>query len=802
MLLEGPLASPGASGWALALILALVTAAVIGLSRVPADRRAPALFALGFRLAAVFLAWSFLALEPAWVQVRSESQQSRILLALDLSSSMETTDPQRGRDEKLRLAQALGLAEEHGDPVDRLTRADIARRLLAEAPVNLLSRLAEAHQVELVGFDQELVESPSLIQSAVPSAPGVRDTDMGLPLRHLLQSRTAEAGKPLGVILLSDGQHQRGTNPTEAARELGRRGLPIYAVAIGARQPPTDVSVVELKAPPQAFKNADTAVEARVRLRNLPAQQVTVELTDRGPPATPLARQTIKHTGRDGTHKVRLDFKPAELGLRRLELRVQAQSPGDGAPVERRLPALVRVMEDKVRVLLVDDEARWEHQYLAAALGRDTDVRVDRILFDAPALGLARDDKEREAARLPATRWPEPIPEQEDPLWRYDCIVLGDVAPRHLPRPIEERLERYVAQREGTLIVSAGKRHMPQAYLAVPDDHPLTKLLPVESVRRVAATDGFRLRPTEAASSFPFLQPAEKGVTPERHWADMPELYWGLVGKPRPGATALATAEPVGGKQRIGDTEALLAMQPVGLGKAVWIGIDATWRWRYRVGDRDHHRFWGELIRWAAAEGGTPDRPRIADFGSRSPAYSAGQPAELFLRPGPDAPKLDPRNVRLELLRQRDGRAEAAASIRLAPNDIRPGLWEAKATGLAPGEYRVRLDAPGLAGKVADDDPLRRRDHFTVLPAESGELADLSTNWDLLQSLADGSGGRLFAADEAGQLPSLLARQTTSRERRTEWRPWRDPPYVWWTLGVLLGLLTLEWVVRKSVGLP
>ena len=35
-----------------------------------------------------------------------------------------------------------------------------------------------------------------------------------------------------------------------------------------------------------------------------------------------------------------------------------------------------------------------------------------------------------------------------------------------------------------------------------------------------------------------------------------------------------------------------------------------------------------------------------------------------------------------------------------------------------------------------------------------------------------------------------------------ETRPWQDEPLVWWMLGVLLGLLTLEWGWRKWLDLP
>ena len=45
---------------------------------------------------------------------------------------------------------------------------------------------------------------------------------------------------------------------------------------------------------------------------------------------------------------------------------------------------VVRVADDKARVLLVDGEARWEFQYLRNALARDPRVAVDAVVFRQP----------------------------------------------------------------------------------------------------------------------------------------------------------------------------------------------------------------------------------------------------------------------------------------------------------------------------------------------------------------------------------------------------------------------------------
>ena len=65
--------------------------------------------------------------------------------------------------------------------------------------------------------------------------------------------------------------------------------------------------------------------------------------------------------------------------------------------------------------------------------------------------------------------------------------------------------------------------------------------------------------------------------------------------------------------------------------------------------------------------------------------------------------------------------------------------------------------------------------------------------------------GRRVIAGLAEEIVDRLARRVESKEQRdegSERRPWQDAPMVWWMLGVLLGLLTLEWGWRKWLDLP
>src|SRR5262249_34452163 len=139
----------------------------------------------------------------------------------------------------------------------------------------------------------------------------------------------------------------------------------------------------------------------------------------------------------------------------------------------------VNVSDDQMKVLLIDGEARWEYHYLATALKRDRTLRVKNIVFQQPRLDDRLNAEELDQIGSPR----QSLPAGSDALSEYDCIILGDVSPEQLPPAERSRLEKYVSERGGTLVLVAGKRWMP---LGFPEFEvngqadPLRKLLPIE----------------------------------------------------------------------------------------------------------------------------------------------------------------------------------------------------------------------------------------------------------------------------------------------------------------------------------
>ncbi len=280
-------------------------------------------------------------------------------------------------------------------------------------------------------------------------------------------------------------------------------------------------------------------------------------------------------------------------------------------------------------------------------------------------------------------------------------------------------------------------------------------------------------------------------------WSAFPRIPWVLAGRAKPGATVLATP---GSNSR----DAAIASQPYGLGKVLWIGTNGTWRWRHRVGDDYHHRFWGQVVRWATS-GKLAAGNRYVRFGPTGPRAAEGQGIRIEARIADGVAGVTPDLLiaaRVQRLDPKTGRGagEPVAVVPLAPAAGQPRTYQGTAPPLPTGAYAIRLEVPQLAAALqidADRDgrpiPEARLD---VVVRETSELVELAADRDPLERLAAATGGRVLADHEADQLAPLLHSRTRTITRTEETPLWDHPA----ALILFFSLLTVEWVAPSGWG--
>jgi hypothetical protein len=366
-----------------------------------------------------------------------------------------------------------------------------------------------------------------------------------------------------------------------------------------------------------------------------------------------------------------------------------------------------------------------------------------------------------------------------------------------------------VVDRAGTLVVIAGRRAMPAQFRG----SPLGDLLPVEA-DPAATPDTLEeeyhvvLTPEGRRSVMLRLEPGENENA--RFWATRPPVYWrSPVLAARASAAVLAFAQPpsVVADERVSAhagssaqdrqyqrARPLVVTQQAGLGRVVFLAFDSTWRLRHREGDTYHHRFWGQLLRWATG-GALPAGTALVKLGSDQERYALNESVTVRARLlQPDLSPLLTNEAAVSV--RRDGGLVLRRRLEYI-GDL-PGMYAAEIGQLASGSYTVELEGPEVKAALAAEGLPGLSTSFSVDPAASTEQVDLAADAGLPRIVAEMTGGVAVPVWEASSVVDALRPAEYTVEERADYDLWSS----WPLLAALLGLATAEWVLRKRVGLP
>ena len=236
--------------------------------------------------------------------------------------------------------------------------------------------------------------------------------------------------------------------------------------------------------------------------------------------------------------------------------------------------ALVRVSEDKIRVLFIDGHARWDFRFVKNAIRRDNGLAGRTA--EMPDVVL-----ESEWRRMPSDQKTASLPQTLDDIAEYHSIILGDVSPELLTLAFQDLLIKAVREKGVGLMVEAGQQSMPHKF-----DASFLELLPVRMKPGVAGIEAPVYEPYEILVSADGLVHETMRLYDDpghnhRVWSHMPDYFWcAAAEQAAPAATVLAWNPKLEG--RFGKTP-LIAYHYAGDGKVMFVGTDSTWAWRQNV---------------------------------------------------------------------------------------------------------------------------------------------------------------------------------------------------------------------------
>jgi uncharacterized membrane protein len=396
---------------------------------------------------------------------------------------------------------------------------------------------------------------------------------------------------------------------------------------------------------------------------------------------------------------------------------------------------------------------------------------------------LSADRDFAQEGNAPITR----LPRSAEEFGAFDVIVLGDVPATFFTPQQRELIRDQVAERGTGLLWIGGERATPTSYAGT----VLADLLPIRG--------SLALRPVEAAVNMVPTPLAERlGVLrivtgdddtwpaaladPATGWS---QLWWAQRIDP---TQLKPTAEPLAETVRSfnGMPLPLVVHMRYGSGQTIYVATDEIWRWRYGRGELLPEQFWVQMVRMLGREsisGG--DDAAVIDIDPRRVAF--GQPVRIAvtLRDARLA-AMAPERIGA-VIETADG--ELVAEIELRRGSEGDDLYAVTWIPDQAGTMRVRITDPALAS-------LRLEDEMDVFRPDD-ELRRPETDHPLLASLAAQTGGRVLRPNELDELPASLPNRSVTTVSIISERIWNTPL----AFGLVLLLLTLEWVGRKLVRL-
>ncbi|MBT8044200.1 MAG: hypothetical protein KJO79_04545, partial [Verrucomicrobiae bacterium] len=725
-------------------------------------------------------------LEPTAVVTETHTQVRSLPVLLDVSESMSMQDQRKRSDDLVDAAAALDMVslQQAADPdravmglnakqrqaITAASRLDLGTAILSQSGRPVFESLGESLDLSYHVFGQ----SPRLLSDedhlTSEDLAGLKADEPGTSIATSLEAVANSGGiPPAGIILLSDGIGNATSQRSEAVlQDLGARGIPVYTVPLGLPNP-DDVSIRNIVMQEVAFSG--DRVPVRVHLQSEGYEQRTARLSvlldDRR-----VSSRVVRLAG--GLQFEDVDFRVDvyEKGATKIDVVIE---PFDDevSTANNRVTRSIRVVNEKVNVLYIEGNARWEFRYLRAILKRDPRINAT---FIASNVGpeVARNSPEHI----------ECFPDKLEEAFKYDLVILGDVNASFFTDEEFSLLERLIRDRGASLLMLCGPMHSPGSYAGTPVESMLPVRFDSEAKWEKIAESVYPVLTPEGQSSLVMTLENEVDLN-DRIWsrmAPMDQLPPLLSAKPA--ATVLAVLSDSTARNQ---SYPLVAWQRYGTGKCMSIASDRLWRLRYKTGDKYHWRVWSQCIQFMTLSRLMGEHKRIRLETDRA-VYAVDGQCRLYAHVLDD--NFEPINqpgFQVYVTNVADGQAKELVTLR--QDKSQPGLYEGYFTPPKAGRYRLEANE--------NDKRISSTTEFQVSDVRQ-ELLDTGTRPDRLQHISNLTGGTMLNVRELGDLPDLIASDPATITVRSE-RPLWDNMLV---VLLVVGLLGAEWILRRRYDLP
>ena len=613
-----------------------------------------------------------------------------------------------------------------------------------------------------------------------------------------------------GALLLSDGTQTAGSDVERLVNLAKTMELPFYTIGFGSENPVANLRVYDVQTPKRVQPNDPFTINALIQGQGL-TQPATarVELYSQayvGGVLQPQVLVEVQETviPKDGSAvSVPFQITPEATGKFLYTVNVPPLEvngkPKDANLTDNRRDAEIEVIDRKTRVLILAGGPTREYQFITTSFFRDKSMETD-ILLQSAQPGLSQE----------ATRILNQFPANRTELFEYDCILAVDPDWKKLTAEQVAMLDDWVSHNGGGMVFIAGPVFMGETidnWSLNPTYKPIRAMYPVELPESMAqntyvTSDVWPLEFSRDGLEADFLRLGVSAAESRQIWTLFPGVYgyYPAVGL-KPGATPLAFFSNPDTKIN-GQQPVLIASQFYGSGRVVYIGTGEFWRLRKVVFPKSAEdqtppngpdlfvQFYTQIVRYAS-------------YGRMSQQSTRGQllltkekffPGDIIeisanLLDGQQSPYEAP-EVTVDAFLP-NGKIQR---IPLQPNPQKTGSYVGSFSSMVEGTVRLELPIPD------SEERLTRRIEIVM---SDQERENPQRDQLFLETLAVKTGGKAFSNTnpDVQKLPQLIRARTRTATLFAAADPNLQQRFLLWLMLAMIGVLCLEWVIRRLLKL-
>ena len=706
----------------------------------------------------------FCLLKPFVTIYQTSPDDSYLVVLLDESKSMQVTDS-----------------------VNQESRLSSMNNLLFASEGGILHALDEKFKTRLFSFSG----APKRMAPAALAEANGETTDIPAALNETLDNLQ---GVPLsGVVVFSDGADASGEDITKLAFRMRDRKVPVHTVGIGSPEGIKDIEVVKVDAPRTAEEDFPVEIWATVRRKGYDSREVTVRLRDEN---RVVKTFNINLNEERPIRRVRIKFIPRNPGTQKYVVEIPAETD-EAVPQNNSKKFLLKVTPSKrVKILYVDGLPRKEIGTIRGALKNDPNIELTLRYFtsDTSIGGASGASNEHQFDLYPTSK---------EVLFDYDAIIFGNIASSKFSRQQLENTVEFIRTRGGGFLMlggsnSLGNHSMEDSYI----NTPIAQVLPVELElgtppdpgpprgrfatpprrTRSLAVPKYALQLTAEGRADPLMTLADEHRENLTRWEQLTLTSYSRVRRAKAGATVLAV-HPTD-RNEFGN-RILIATHNYNAGRVMVFTSPSSWQWQMQMphDDDSHERFWRQTAKWLTTVQKDQlklDIPKTSYALKEAVIINATAYNHQF-------ELTNQAKVRV-IITDENGRKRELPLEQVLGRD---GLYTARFIPPRHGEYRVTLVGT-LGGKS-----LGEQSGFFEVAESYAEFTNPELNAQLLQTLANTSGGRYYTLEDASQMVNHIPLVESATSRLVDEEVW-DMPLIF---GCVILLLGLEWFLRKRRGL-